>query len=96
MLVDVEKSTSGTDTQWLAESGVVDLFILLGPSPQQVQKKIAPCDGDETAESGQGLYQGEQHPPSSFCKLTAAFRFICLGHAGINISRCCRSCSSIA
>lgn len=36
MLVDVEKSAKGTDTQWLAESGIVDLFILLGPSPKEV------------------------------------------------------------
>jgi len=36
MLVDVEKTKEGTDTQWLAESGVVDLFILLGPSPKDV------------------------------------------------------------
>ena len=40
MLVDVEKSSRGTDTQWLAESGIVDLFILLGPSPQQVKTSV--------------------------------------------------------
>ena len=35
MLVDIEKDKSGTHTQWLSESGVVDLFILPGPSPAQ-------------------------------------------------------------
>lgn len=42
MLVDVEKSKSGTDTQWLAESGIVDLFILLGREPQQVTILLHP------------------------------------------------------
>ena len=37
MLVDVEKTKAGTETQWLAENGIVDLFILLGPSPQQAK-----------------------------------------------------------
>lgn len=36
MLVDVGKSKAGTETQWIAESGVVDLFVFLGPSANQV------------------------------------------------------------
>ncbi len=42
MYVDVEKGKEGTDTQWLAESGVLDLFLLLGPSPPQVLS-VADC-----------------------------------------------------
>ncbi len=41
MLVDVEKTKEGTDTQWLAESGIVDLFIMLGPSPKDVRLFLA-------------------------------------------------------
>ena len=37
MYVDVEKDSQGVATQWIAESGIVDLFLLLGPTPAQVQ-----------------------------------------------------------
>ena len=36
MYVDVERTSAATHTQWTAESGVLDLFLLLGPSPRQV------------------------------------------------------------
>ena len=36
MLVDVESSKAGMQTQWVAESGIVDLFLFVGPSPGQV------------------------------------------------------------
>ncbi len=42
MLVDIEKSDAGTESQWLAESGIVDLFILLGPSPPQAGFMMSP------------------------------------------------------
>ena len=36
MYIDVERSEGATHTQWVAESGVLDLFLLLGPSPREV------------------------------------------------------------
>ena len=36
MFVDVSKEADGTSTNWVAESGVLDLFLLLGPTPRQV------------------------------------------------------------
>lgn len=42
MLVDVEKSKQGTETQWLADSGVIDLFIYLGPSIGNVRRHSGP------------------------------------------------------
>ena len=36
MFVDVSKEGDGTSTNWVAESGVLDLFLLLGPTPRQV------------------------------------------------------------
>ena len=42
MLIDVERTQQGTETQWLAESGVVDLFVLLGPTPNQVARSCTP------------------------------------------------------
>ena len=36
MYVDVSQEGGSTSTNWLAESGVLDLFLLLGPSPRQV------------------------------------------------------------
>ncbi|KAL6767918.1 GLC2A [Auxenochlorella protothecoides x Auxenochlorella symbiontica] len=39
MYVDVVKSVAGTSTRWIAESGVLDLFLLLGPSPPEVARQ---------------------------------------------------------
>lgn len=36
MYVDVSQDSGSTSTNWLAESGVLDLFFLLGPTPQEV------------------------------------------------------------
>ena len=36
MFIDVAKTDKETATNWVAESGVLDLFLLLGPSPHQV------------------------------------------------------------
>ena len=44
MLVDVANDGSGTQTQWVAEAGVLDLFFLLGPDPATVS--LIPCDHD--------------------------------------------------
>lgn len=40
MYVDVVKSVAGTSTRWIAESGVLDLFFLLGPSPPEVARQV--------------------------------------------------------
>ena len=36
MFVDVSREGDSTMTNWVAESGVLDLFLLLGPTPRQV------------------------------------------------------------
>lgn len=41
MFVDVSREGDGTSTNWVAESGVLDLFLLLGPTPRQVS--TVPC-----------------------------------------------------
>lgn len=40
MFVDVSKEGDGTSTNWVAESGVLDLFLLLGPTPRQVSTAL--------------------------------------------------------
>mmetsp|Transcript_27755 Transcript_27755/g.70759 ORF Transcript_27755/g.70759 Transcript_27755/m.70759 type:complete len:905 (-) Transcript_27755:229-2943(-) len=45
MFVDVAKEKEGTATQWIAESGVVDLFVFLGPSPQEVVAQYSALTG---------------------------------------------------
>ena len=49
MYVDVEKGEAGgvggVSTQWIAESGVVDLFFLLGPLPQDTTTQYAALTG---------------------------------------------------
>ena len=37
MFVDVTKDGSSASTNWVAESGVLDLFFLLGPTPPKVR-----------------------------------------------------------
>ncbi|KAK9835160.1 hypothetical protein WJX81_002172 [Elliptochloris bilobata] len=45
MYVDVEHAGGGVRTQWVAESGVLDLFLLLGPSPAEVSRQYARLTG---------------------------------------------------
>jgi alpha 1,3-glucosidase len=45
MFVDVESQPSGTATQWVAESGVLDLFLLPGPGPADVARQYARLTG---------------------------------------------------
>ncbi|KAJ9510644.1 hypothetical protein QJQ45_027546, partial [Haematococcus lacustris] len=45
MFVDVSKAHDGSASQWVAESGVVDLFVFLGPRPQQVVQQYALVTG---------------------------------------------------
>lgn len=45
MYIDVEKSQQGIDTQWMAESGVVDLFLLLGPTPAKLSQQYSALTG---------------------------------------------------
>ena len=40
MYVDVGQAESGTVTNWVAESGVLDLFFMLGPKPAQVSSGV--------------------------------------------------------
>ena len=46
MFVDISKSDQGTATNWVAESGVLDLFFLLGPTPHQVAIPVAHVTAD--------------------------------------------------
>ena len=42
MYVDVGRDAAGgTTTQWIAESGMLQLYLLLGPSPMDVSKQYA-------------------------------------------------------
>ncbi|KAK9857969.1 hypothetical protein WJX84_003134 [Apatococcus fuscideae] len=45
MLVDVASDNSGTQTQWVAEAGVLDLFFLLGPDPATVLQQYGRISG---------------------------------------------------
>jgi hypothetical protein len=41
MYVDVAKDEAGTSTHWFAESGVVDVFVLLGPTPAHISHQVS-------------------------------------------------------
>ena len=45
MFVDVAASGDSTYTQWIAESGIVDLVIFAGPTPADVQRQYAALTG---------------------------------------------------
>lgn len=45
MFVDVAQDEAGSSTQWFAESGVLDLFLLLGPRPADVARQMGALTG---------------------------------------------------
>lgn len=45
MYVDVSKPAGGVSTQWIAESGVLDLFLMVGPTPGAVAAQYAAITG---------------------------------------------------
>ena len=45
MYVDIWKTEEGTSTQWMSESGIIDLFFFLGPEPKDVTKQYASMTG---------------------------------------------------
>eukprot|EP00892_Ulva_mutabilis_P002788 jgi/Ulvmu1/1250/UM109_0048.1 len=45
MYIDVEKGQQGIDTQWMVESGVVDLFLLTGPTPAKLSQQYSQLTG---------------------------------------------------
>jgi mannosyl-oligosaccharide alpha-1,3-glucosidase len=45
MFVDVNKPATGATSQWIAESGIVDLFLLVGPRPSDVSAQYATVTG---------------------------------------------------
>ena len=47
-LVDFVKGDSDipqVDTRWMSESGIIDVFFLLGPSPRDVMRQYASLTG---------------------------------------------------
>jgi alpha-glucosidase (family GH31 glycosyl hydrolase) len=45
MYVDVESIKGGKAVQWISESGILDLFILTGPTPAEVTSQYASLTG---------------------------------------------------
>ncbi|KAJ3133689.1 hypothetical protein HK100_004149 [Physocladia obscura] len=45
MWVDVEKTVQGTSTHWMAEAGILDLLIFLGPTPKDVSNQMTHLTG---------------------------------------------------
>lgn len=44
-LVDVKRPSSGIQTHWISESGIIDLFILPGPTPNALFSQYASLTG---------------------------------------------------
>lgn len=45
MYIDIEKANESIETQWICESGIIDLFVFLGPKPQNVLKQYTSITG---------------------------------------------------
>ena len=46
MFIDVDAPTGmATDTQWISESGIVDVFLFAGPTPAKVLEQYAEVTG---------------------------------------------------
>ena len=45
MYIDIWKDAKGTQSQWMAESGVFDVFLMLGPSTKDVVQQYAALTG---------------------------------------------------
>lgn len=45
MYVDVSKPAGGASSQWIAEAGVLDLFLMVGPEPSAVARQYAAITG---------------------------------------------------
>lgn len=45
MYIDLWKDVKGTHSQWIAESGVLDLFLMLGPTPKETLKQYTSLTG---------------------------------------------------
>lgn len=46
MWIDVEKSSKGSNTHWIAESGLADIFVFLGQEPKSVLKQYGDLTGN--------------------------------------------------
>ncbi|KAF6258577.1 glycosyl hydrolases family 31-domain-containing protein [Scenedesmus sp. NREL 46B-D3] len=45
MYVDVESAREGQAVQWITESGILDLFVMMGPSPAEVTQQYSDLTG---------------------------------------------------
>jgi alpha 1,3-glucosidase len=45
MYVDVETAREGQAVQWITESGVLDLFVMTGPTPVEVTQQYSVLTG---------------------------------------------------
>ena len=55
MLVDVAQPSGGASTRWIADSGVLDLFLLLGPEPANVMAQYARLTGPTAMPQVRGV-----------------------------------------
>ena len=52
MFVDVVKQRGEVGVQWIAESGILDLYVFTGTTPQSVLASYAKLSGGDTTRPG--------------------------------------------
>jgi len=86
MLVDVAQPSGGASTRWIADSGILDLFLMLGPKPSDVMAQYARLTGPTAMPQVRGRTSSSSPPLHS----SASLRSLpdktlclqqCLGHA---------------
>lgn len=64
--VQGSSETPQTDVRWISESGIIDVFIMLGPTPTDVFSQYASL-------TGQTHYRNPVHIPCLRCQFTSLF-----------------------
>ena len=52
-----------TETHWIAESGVIDMFVFLGPAPKDVFHQYAMVTGEGVGSADDVDFAGESCAP---------------------------------
>ena len=68
--VQGSSETPQTDVRWISESGIIDVFIMLGPTPTDVFSQYASLTGQTPTTETQFIFPVHQSISTSFITLT--------------------------
>ena len=86
MLVDVAQPSGGASTRWIADSGILDLFLMLGPKPSDVMAQYARLTGPtimpqvRTGAEAHHPFRSPAHFWTARSPVRSMCLQLCLGH----------------